>query len=120
MDILRLRQEYLLKNNKMSNGYNNNSNLVELPNQNTRDINLDELAKFISNKLSNIELIEDSLVEDICNKIKLLSESHNNKIKNWFDCKYEEDLKKLFEVNLKFNEMCIFYEKNCYITINEN
>lgn len=79
---------------------------------------LDQLIKSISNKLNDTILIEESQIDHLYTILKSLCKNHNDKIKNWFDEKYESDLKIFFDTNLFFNKISSDYEKNCYISFN--
>ena len=112
MDIIKQREEFLKK--KMLNDINNTTNINNKYISDSQK--LDEIIKLVSNKINNTILIEESLIDDIYIKLKFLCANHNDKIKNWFDEKYESDLKQIIDTNLIFNNIANIYEKNCYIS----
>lgn len=112
-DILKLREEYLKKQNPNINKMEQQQKQIfELESE-----SLENLIKLISQKLTNTANIDESLIEEICIKLKKICTDHNNKILLWFDNKYYDDLKLLFETNLKYTELISNYEKNCFLSM---
>lgn len=81
------------------------------------DNNVEELLENIIDKINNVEFISEKLVDDIYLKLKLLCIEHNKKINEWYDEKYNNDLKHFLENNNEFSKASLIYENNCFISI---
>lgn len=141
MDILKLREEYL-KNNKKNqikkeeiieemekieenfeksivNSNNDlNTNLNSYSESNNENIN--ELFEILSNKINAIEIIDDSLVDEIFKRLKFIRYNHNKKITDWYDEKYNNDLNEFKQNNIHFNNLMKNYELNSFVLIENN
>ena len=78
--------------------------------KNTNNINQEEnismdlsiITNIISHKINNIKIIDDTLIEELCNDLKLYCIKHNKKINIWFDENYTIDLETFKNNNKKY------------------
>jgi hypothetical protein len=80
--------------------------------------NLNKELNTIINKINNIELINELLIEEISVKLKLYCKNHNNNINNWFDEQYKEDLNIIKNNNKQYNNLSDIYHSKSFILIN--
>jgi len=113
VDIIKLREEYIKKH---SLNKDKNDQLIKISQQESEP-NFEYLIQKISQRLNSTISIDDILIEEFYIKLKKISSTHNNKLLEWFDDKYSDDLKLLIETNSKYDEFVMSYEKNCFLSI---
>jgi hypothetical protein len=125
MDIIKLREQYLknLENN-IKQIPSNEELLFDDKKQNQsifseKETSIDDLIETISNKINNIDTIDDSLVEDIYLKLKNICVEHNKKINDWFDSKFDDDLNVLKNNFINYNNMNNLYLTKSFVIIEE-
>ena len=89
-------------------------------NKKDNNFNINELIELFTDKINNIEIIDESIVEEIYTKLKNICENHNNKINNWYDKKYLSDLNEFNIKNNIFYEFTKVYKNNSFVLIEEN
>lgn len=110
--------------NNINNDYNNNNNNYDNDNNtNNNDIessndNVNELFEILSNKIKNMEIIDEILIIEITNRLKLIRKNHNNKILTWYDEQFYNDLDNFKKNSVDFYKLMNFYQKNSYVLIN--
>ena len=126
MDIFKLREMYL--KNKDSNHktlyVKKSDESVETVENKSVEIleelkseNINELFEMLSKKINNIELIDETLIIEIHDRLKFIKKNHNNKILNWYDDKFYEDLNEFKKNNSSFFNLMKFYETNSFVLI---
>lgn len=75
------------------------------------------IINIISNKMNNIQIINDELIEELCNNFKLNCENHNKMIIEWFDNNYNNDLEQFKTNNNKYNQISNTYNEQSVIII---
>jgi len=99
----------------------NNMNMIE---QNKNHIkkyvlmDLNQISNIITQKKNNIRSIDDDLIDEICNGLKLYCQCHNEMINDWFDNNYIDDLETLRANNKKYLEFANIYNSNSFVSIN--
>ena len=79
--------------------------------------NINELFELLSRKINNIELIDESLIIEIYDRLKLIRKNHNTKISNWYDDKFYEDLNEFKKNNISFSNLMKYYQENSFVLI---
>lgn len=75
------------------------------------------IINIISNKMNNIQIINDELIEELCNNFKFNCENHNKMIIEWFDNNYNNDLEQFKTNNNKYNQISNTYNEQSVIII---
>ena len=129
MEILKLREEFVKKNLASQNNYSpidysehsqlntNRDNL--LPSNESVQKNITDLFEMISEKINNVEPIEEALIESIYLEIKNISYSHNKKINEWFDFKYSDDLNILKNNFVDYNKFNNEYLTKSFVIVED-
>ena len=76
------------------------------------------LFETLSRKINNIELIDDIFITEIFDKLNHIQKNHNDKILNWYDKKFYQDLNDFKQNNDNFNNLIEFNKQNSFILIN--
>lgn len=98
----------------------NNSNLIEQNENNKKYVPMDlnQISNIITQKINNIKSIDDVLIDEICNGLKLYCYHHNKMINDWFDDNYIDDLKTFKTNNKNYLELANTYGSNSFVLIN--
>ena len=136
MDIFTLREMYLKNNRKNINNeqsYENksietveNKSIETVENKSIDMIdepkseNINELFEILSKKINNIEMIDESLIIEIYDRLKFIKKNHNNKILSWYDDKFNADLNEFKKNNNSFYNLMKFNEQNSFVLIENN
>lgn len=83
-------------------------------------MDIDTIGKIISQKINNIQIINDELIEELVNGITLFCQNHNKSIKDWFDDDYSNDLEVFKNNNNKYSEIIKKFNSNSFLLINES
>jgi hypothetical protein len=62
-------------------------------------------------------LIDESLINEIYKRLKLIRKNHNIKISNWYDDKFYSDLNEFKKNNDSFYNLMKYYQENSYVII---
>lgn len=107
--------------------YQKHNNMSNMPNHEFSDTNIKtpssdigELLKIISEKINNIEIIDESLTNEIIDTLNFIRKNHNDKILTWYDEKFHSDLNEFKQNNDIFGKLIKFNEKNSYVLINDD
>jgi hypothetical protein len=84
-----------------------------------KDYNIDDMIELLSKKINSNEHIGDNLLDMICYKLKNISVKHNEKILEWYDKKYHNDLETLKKSIKIFNQMNDLYTNSSFVIINK-
>jgi hypothetical protein len=125
MDIFKLREQYLknLENNikqipiseeLLFDDKRHNQSIFS-----NKETSIDDLIETISNKINSIETIDDSLVEDVCLKLKNICEQHNKNINDWFDSKFNDDLNILKNNFMNYKDFNNLYLTKSFVIIED-
>lgn len=80
-------------------------------------MDLNQISNVISQKINSIKSIDDTLIDEICNGLKLYCQHHNKMINDWFDDNYTNDLK-TFKANSKnYLELSNSFSSNSFVLI---
>jgi hypothetical protein len=80
-------------------------------------LDINELIEGIKFKISNLEKIDEKIIEQIHSSLKKIQKDHNNKIDYWYDNKYYSDVNIFKENNIEFSKLTDFYYKNSFVII---
>lgn len=81
-------------------------------------MDLNQISNIITQKINNVRSIDDVLIDEICNSLKLYCHRHNEMINDWFDDNYINDLKTFKTNNINYLELANTYSSNSFILIN--
>lgn len=79
------------------------------------EFNVLELLNVFAGKLNELNFINDDFVDIILKKIKTIQNEHNEKINDWFDETYTEDLNKLLKSIDTYSQFANSISSNCYL-----
>ena len=119
-NILLDKQMQKLQEQKNTQGgieKNLNENLNEISNETSKNIN--ELIELFSKKITEINYIDDTLIEQIYTSLKKISHSHNAKLSEWFDDKYIADFNEFINNNNLYSNLIETYKKKSFVIIND-
>lgn len=80
-------------------------------------LDINDLIEEIKSKISNLEKIDEKIVQQICMCVKKIQKDHNNKIDNWYDDKYYFDMNIFNKNNIDFCKLTEFYNKNSFVIV---
>lgn len=80
-------------------------------------MDLNQISNVISQKFNGIKPIDDTLIDDICNGLKLYCQNYNKMINNWFDDNYVDDLKTFKTNNKNYLELSNLFGFNSFVLI---
>lgn len=103
----------------MNNFETNNTGLSDIMNREKKYVPMDlnEISNIISQKFNCMKSIDETLINELCNGLKLYCQNHNEMINDWFDENYINDLEMLKYNNNKYSELSEKFSLNSFIKI---
>lgn len=92
-------------------------NLMEQNKKKYVPMDLNQISNVISQKINSIKLIDNTLIEEICNGLKLYCQYHNEMINDWFDDNYIDDLNTFKANNKNYLELSNSFSSNSFVLI---
>ena len=80
-------------------------------------MDFNQISNILEQKINGIKLIDDTLIDEICNGLKLYCHHHNEMINDWFDENYVNDLKTFKTNNKNYLELSNTFSSNSFILI---
>ena len=80
-------------------------------------MDLNQISNIISQKINSIKSIDDTLIEEICNGLKLYCQCHNEMINDWFDDNYIDDLKTFKTNDKNYSKLSNSFSSNSFVLI---
>lgn len=123
MDINKKKYEYLKQKHDNYNKYNfdNITNVNNAGNNLNHDypkkIGIEKISNIMSNKMTGGKKIDQESFEELCGILKSSCERHNLLLDEWYNEKYENDLRQLKKNNLIFEEFLNLLDKNSFFSI---
>lgn len=95
----------------ISNNNDNNDNI---------ELEFDDIYNIISQKINNMKLFDNMLIEQMLNGLKIYCQTHNKMLNDWFDENYTNDLISLKTTNKNFAELSNKFANNTFIIVKRN
>ena len=80
-------------------------------------MDLNQISNILVQKINSIKSIDDTLIDEICNGLKLYCQHHNEMINNWFDENFINDLKTFKTNNKNYLELSNSFSSNSFVLI---
>lgn len=80
-------------------------------------MDLNQISNILVQKINSIKSIDDTLIDEICNGLKLYCQHHNEMINNWFDENFINDLKTFKTNNRNYLELSNTFSSNSFVLI---
>jgi hypothetical protein len=102
------------------NYLDNTDNIKKFTEQNDKKyvpMDLKQISNILVQKMNSIKSLDDTLIDEICNGLKLYCQHHNEMINDWFDENYVNDLKTLKTNNKNYLELSASFSSNSFVLI---
>lgn len=96
-----------------------NKNTINIDDKKYNPMDLNQISNIISQKVNCIKTIDDALIEELCNGLKLYCQEHNKMIGDWFDENFLNDLETLKSNSKNFMKLTSIFSSTSFISIND-
>lgn len=108
-------------NDLVINNNDRNKDVINYQNEKkNKSLNLEQIICIIKKKINNSRTIEDKEIEEFCENLKLYCINYNSSLNEWFDEKFNDELKELKNNNLAFFELSCSFNNNSIISVEKH
>lgn len=80
-------------------------------------IDIQEITNILANKINNLQKIDNNLIEELTNGLRLFCNNHNDIITDWFDDNYKKDLESFKSLINKYSIFSKKFNNNSFVSI---